>query len=158
MYSKGLRRNPNSIKPIFASNFLRALARINLHKPNSSYPSFRTILQRSRKIKLAAEASMASAVGSKKAWSRAVLQKLRSRRARTNAPIKPKVFISKMSKKKEAICATPREPSRANDLRRLVPGGEAMDFCSLLEEAADYILCLTTKVKVMQGIADSLSP
>lgn len=41
-----------------------------------------------------------------------------------------------------------------NKLRRLVPGGEAMDVCSLLDETSHYIKCLTTQVKMMKRIAE----
>lgn len=46
---------------------------------------------------------------------------------------------------------------QANDLRKLVPGGEAMDLCRLLDEAAHYIKCLNTQVQVMRCIADFCS-
>lgn len=41
-----------------------------------------------------------------------------------------------------------------NELRKLVPGGESMDLCPLLEEVAHYIKCLSTQVQVMRCIAD----
>ncbi|XP_077251817.1 transcription factor IBH1-like [Tasmannia lanceolata] len=134
-----------SLKPILASRFIKSLSKINHHKPSSSYAA---ILSRSRRIKVAAEASMASAAGSKRAWSRAILRKLRARASgRVLGP--PKVVLGKRKRG--------QEPSRADELRRLVPGGEAMDFCSLLDEAADYIRCLSTQVQVMENVVDSLS-
>lgn len=39
-------------------------------------------------------------------------------------------------------------------LRGLVPGGEDMETCCLLEETADYIKCLAKQVQVMKSIAD----
>lgn len=47
---------------------------------------------------------------------------------------------------------------QASKLRKLVPGGEAMDLCSLLDEAAHYIKCLNTQVQVMRRIANFYSP
>lgn len=46
---------------------------------------------------------------------------------------------------------------KASELRKLVPGGEAMDMCKLLDETADYIKCLATQVKLMRRIADFAS-
>ncbi|KAK8943394.1 hypothetical protein KSP40_PGU009248 [Platanthera guangdongensis] len=54
----------------------------------------------------------------------------------------------------------PRRPALASsdqhdDLRRLIPGGEAIgDLCKLLEETIDYVSCLKTQVQLMQEIAD----
>lgn len=45
----------------------------------------------------------------------------------------------------------------AEKLQKLVPGGKAMDFSSLLDETAHYIKCLVTQVKVMRSIADFYS-
>lgn len=42
-------------------------------------------------------------------------------------------------------------------LRQIVPGGEAMDYCNLLEETAHYMNCLSTQVQVMQHIVDTFS-
>lgn len=46
---------------------------------------------------------------------------------------------------------------KAKELRELVPGGEAMEICKLLDETAHYIKCLSTQVKVMTAIAESYS-
>lgn len=46
---------------------------------------------------------------------------------------------------------------QAKELRKLVPGGQAMDLCHLLEEAAHYIKCLNSQVQVMRSIADFYS-
>lgn len=45
----------------------------------------------------------------------------------------------------------------ADELRQLVPGGETMNLCNLLDETAHYIKCLTTQVQVMKKIADFYS-
>jgi hypothetical protein len=43
---------------------------------------------------------------------------------------------------------------QVDKLRRLVPGGQLMDTCSLLEETAHYMKCLTTQVQVMTRIVE----
>ncbi|KAF8391868.1 hypothetical protein HHK36_022208 [Tetracentron sinense] len=147
--------NPSSYKTRFTQRFLRALMKINKNKNRSSTSSsFQEIRRGRRRIKIAADGSMASAVGSKRAWSRAMLYKLRTR-TRHQAWVRK---ISTAAKRKRDVGNKPEEElSRTDDLRRLVPGGEAMDFCSLLEETAHYIKCLTTQAHVMQSIADFYS-
>lgn len=44
-----------------------------------------------------------------------------------------------------------------NKLRKLVPGGVAMDIDSLLDETTHYINCLNTQVKMMRRIAEICS-
>ncbi|GLJ28865.1 hypothetical protein SUGI_0568940 [Cryptomeria japonica] len=44
---------------------------------------------------------------------------------------------------------------RTKLLKRLIPGGESMDSCCLLREAADYIISLRTQVEVMQSLANN---
>ncbi|KAF8388516.1 hypothetical protein HHK36_027191 [Tetracentron sinense] len=86
---------------------------------------------------------MASAVGPKRAWSRAMLFKLR--RGAKHRALARKIRAG-AKRKREVSNKEGFELKRANDLRRTVPGGEAMDFCSLLEETAHYIKCLTNQV------------
>lgn len=50
-----------------------------------------------------------------------------------------------------------KESFEAKELRKVVPGGESMDFCNLLDETAHYIKCLATQVKLMRRIADFYS-
>lgn len=50
-----------------------------------------------------------------------------------------------------------REPGKAAVLRRLVPGGKAMDLSSLLEETAHYMQYLSAQVWLMQSIVGSFS-
>ncbi|XP_042486507.1 transcription factor bHLH149-like [Macadamia integrifolia] len=138
----------------FTRRFLRALARINKDRPTSSF--HQEICRRSRRIKIAADASMASAVGSKRAWSRIMLWRLRNR-TRYRALIWSSRVIFWKRKRNDMGNKQRVELSRADRLRRLVPGGEAMDFCNLLDEAAHYIKCLTTQVQVMRNIADFYS-
>ncbi|CAL8177795.1 unnamed protein product [Prunus armeniaca] len=70
--------NPNSLKYRFTKGLLKALARINKHQPRSSSSSSREIQRRYRRIKTAAYASMACAVGTRRAWSRELLWKIRN--------------------------------------------------------------------------------
>lgn len=144
-----------SIKSRFTRGFLRALDRINKQKPSTT----REICKRYLRVKVAADASMASAVGSKRAWSRAMLLKMRLGRRRTSGDFR----IMKKKKKNKKISSTDRDEEEVNgirkaeELRELVPGGEAMEICKLLDETAHYIKCLSTQVKVMTTIADFYS-
>ena len=70
--------NPNSLKNRFARRFVRALMRIQ-KSPSNYSPG--EISKRRRKIKSAANAAMASAVGSTKVWSQAVLRRIRPSRS-----------------------------------------------------------------------------
>nr|WKE35163.1 basic helix-loop-helix family protein [Rosa persica] len=160
-----LRTNSSSLKSRFALGFLRALKRLN-RQPSSSSSSSppqtvsspREMCRRYLRIRIAADASMASAVGSRRAWSRALLLKIRSRQSRSSnssarrVSLKKKCLGEKIKKKKKLKCC-----KEINELRKFVPGGEAMDACSLLDEAAHYIRCLDTQVKVMTRIADNYS-
>ncbi|OEL24353.1 hypothetical protein BAE44_0014627 [Dichanthelium oligosanthes] len=49
------------------------------------------------------------------------------------------------------------EPARADALRRLVPGGSEMEYCSLLDETADYVVSLQAQVQLMQNLVDLFS-
>ncbi|XP_043703941.1 transcription factor IBH1-like [Telopea speciosissima] len=146
--------SPSSPCPVdkakFTRIFLRALARINKDRLTSS--SHQEIHKRSRRIKIAADASMASAIGSKRAWSRIMLWKLRSR-IRYRALIRSRVISLERKRSVDIGNKKKKELSRPDKLRQLVPGGETMDFCSLLDEASHYIKCLTTQVQVMRRIA-----
>ncbi|KAK4800204.1 hypothetical protein SAY86_025569 [Trapa natans] len=122
----------------------------------------------SQRIKLAAYSSMARAVGQRRAWSRALMLKLKLSDKRKNRY--RWLAARKMKQQKTLrrgcgrILATKRNrsekgsPSRScsgvDELRRLVPGGEAMDLGVLLEETAHFVRCLETQVRVMSIIAD----
>ncbi|PKU73448.1 transcription factor IBH1 [Dendrobium catenatum] len=122
--------NPNPRNPMQAFHFLRSLSRINL----STAPFHK----RCRAIRRAAYASMARSASPNRAWSHAVLYHLHRRRHR---PVP-----------EQARCKTDENDA----LRRLLPGGEAMDTCRLLEETIDYVQRLRTQVKLMQEIVDSV--
>ncbi|KAF8393934.1 hypothetical protein HHK36_020136 [Tetracentron sinense] len=131
--------NPSSHKSRCTRGFLRALLRINKNRPTSSSP--KEICRRSRRIKSAAYVSMAYAVGPRRAWSRAVLSKVR-KQAKDRALFRKVGYGAK--RKRHDIG---NEPVRegADNLRRLVPGCETMGFCSLLDETAHFIKCLSTQ-------------
>ncbi|KAL5214657.1 hypothetical protein ABZP36_003809 [Zizania latifolia] len=160
---------------MLAFHFLRALSRIHRVTP---------VRRRTRTIRRAAYSSMARAAGPRRAWSRALLGQARSRRARTlarravlvrrrvltaAAPSSPAArgggrFIAAGGETSAAAASRaalpPRqagEPPRADALRRLVPGGDAMEYCSLLEETADYLRSLRAQVQLMQGLVDLFS-
>ncbi|KAK8588478.1 hypothetical protein V6N13_087399 [Hibiscus sabdariffa] len=161
--------NPTSLKSRFTTRFLRALTKINARNPiPSSSPSPREIFQRYRRIKVAADKSMAYSVRSRTTWSRATLSRLRTRSRHrrlasfgrrssvcTPTPTPTAAVLEKTSshgKENEGGLAV-----QAGELRELVPGGKAMDLCNLLGETAHYIKCLTTQVQVMRTIANLYS-
>ncbi|GMH02449.1 hypothetical protein Nepgr_004288 [Nepenthes gracilis] len=145
--------NPRSIKTRFAFRFLRALKKINSKRPTSCSSSSREISKRYRRVMFAAESSMALAVGPGKAWSRAMLIMLRSRiHARRHASIRRlRENDSHAVRRKKLMTKRKRhnmlDSSQENELRRLVPGGHAMDLCCLFDETAHYIKCLTTQME-----------
>lgn len=156
--------NPNSLKSRFTKGLLRALLRINQHhhqQPRSS----REIRKRHRLIKTAAYGSMASAVGNRKVWSRALLSKIRNQ-ARSGAVLRRSLGSStRLLSMKKRICHLQKGNNKKNrvevggsgqvdKLRRLIPGCQVMDTCSLLEETAHYMKCLATQVKVMTRIVE----
>lgn len=108
-------------------------------------------------IRVASYASMASAVGSKRAWSQAVLRKIRNHTLHRD--LKKKSGIHALIRRRK-VGENPRNnlnSHQENDLRKLVPGGEDMDFCRLLNETAHYIKCLRTQVQIMKNIVDHCS-
>ncbi|ONH92694.1 hypothetical protein PRUPE_8G190000 [Prunus persica] len=150
MNPKSLSLRPKtSVKSRFTKGFLQALKRIQGQRsrsPNVSSP--REMCRRYLSVKIAADASMASAVGSRRAWSRALLTKIRSHGAPRVYKYSARRIDNSKKKKKKKKCEDGEEigvNSEANELRKFVPGGEAMDICSLLDEAAHYIKCLNTQ-------------
>lgn len=118
----------------------------------------RETYKRYHMIKMAAYASMASAVGSKRAWSRALLWKIRNKGLNRSF-----VKRSKIRALRERSTNLKQNPSRefgleeADELRKLVPGGEVMDLLSLFEETGHYIKCLASQVQIMRNILDFYS-
>ncbi|GAB2282402.1 hypothetical protein Dimus_016947 [Dionaea muscipula] len=171
-----------SIKIKFACRFLQALKKINEQRSNSnpksphsrssSSSSLKMISRRYKRVRMAADASMASAVGRRKAWSRAMILKLRTKRHAVLKHAPPagvdeigysasrRIRRAAACRRKANVVHKPdHDPSASQEdqLRRLVPGGEAMDLCSLLDETAHYIKCLATKVIVMRSIVSYCS-
>nr|XP_010910407.1 transcription factor IBH1-like [Elaeis guineensis] len=114
--------------------------------------------QRSGTIKRAAYASMALAAGPKRAWSRAVLCRVlwwgSSRLHGFPTRRRPRAFFHRRVRVADPKL---REPSKADVLRRLVPGAKAMDLSRLLEETAHYIQYLRAQVLLMQNVVGSVS-
>lgn len=149
--------SPNSIKTRFAIKFLQAMKKLNRSRPPS--PSIAEKYKRYRALRAAACASMASAVGPKRAWSRAVLRKIK-KRALQHSHLKTKGRTRRFTRRKKVRRGNPRENlgfGQEEALRGLVPGGQGMGFCSLLGETAHYIKCLKAQVQVMTNILDHYS-
>jgi hypothetical protein len=154
MATNGVTLNTNSRKIRFARRFISILLKMRKTRPRS--PSIEDVRKRSQRIKIAAYSSMAHAVGPRRAWSRAVLFKHRSR-ARHQSMMTRRSFGLQKKRIVKNNDIPSGQLSQADRLRQLVPGGKAMGMCSLLEETADYISCLAAQVKVMQTIADRFS-
>ncbi|KAF8014695.1 hypothetical protein BT93_H0492 [Corymbia citriodora subsp. variegata] len=160
--------NPGSLRSRFTHVFLQSLLRIRKHNPTSSSSSpHREFLKRCSQVKVAAYVSMARAVGTRRAWSRATIWRARNGERRRNllcrrcskSNSRERSLGKKKKKKKKKKKRDNEEHGFAHEkkLQKLVPGGEAMDFCCLLDETAHYIKCLITQVKVMRSIADFYS-
>ncbi|KAM7496287.1 hypothetical protein LguiA_020701 [Lonicera macranthoides] len=150
MTTQNIPSNPNtSIRTKFAYRFIRALKKLNKNRSSASHATTREII--SSRIKIAADASMASAVGSRRMWSRAILRKTIKNRAlkKRNVHGTKKLRRAKRRENPKKVFGT--------ELRKIVPGGESMDMWSLLDETAHYVKCLTTQVQVMRNIVDFYS-
>lgn len=150
-----LSSNPSSVKSKFTRRFLRAFKKIKrqqkLLPTNSSLnSSHRHYLY--GKVKIAADKSLALAVGSRRAWTRALLWKIHYKARRQRSRFNTKKRLKEKKKKNKKKSDEEVGFFHANELRKLVPGGQAMDLCSLLDETAHYIKCLTTQVQVMKSI------
>ncbi|KAI3760302.1 hypothetical protein L1987_50695 [Smallanthus sonchifolius] len=158
--------NPNSLKIRLTHRFLHNLN--NLNKKRSNLDNTQ-IHQRYNRVKLAAYASMAHVVGSRRAWSRAILWKIRNRKVSTRhkrVDHKPtnhhharsiKRRTTNHSNPKREYVDPNGNSGQEVKLRKLVPGVETMDACGLLDETADYIKCLATQVEVMRNLVDLFS-
>lgn len=141
-----------SIKTRFATKFLQAMNKLNNKRPPSS--STTNKYKRYRAVRAAARASMASAVGPKRAWSRAVLKKISKKHHSIN-DTKRRSFITRRKRRNprsKNLGFGKEEEKEEENLRCLVPGGQGMEFCSLLSETAHYIKCLKAQVQVMTNI------
>jgi len=159
---------------MLAFHFLRALARIHSTTPAPRRP---------RTIRRAAYSSMARAASPRRAWTQALLRQARARRVvarsstravllrRRVSAAAPPLMLRASSAGETSSAPTPPavpaargppprqagEPARADALRRLVPGGAEMEYCSLLDETADYVRCLRAQVQLMQSLVDLFS-
>ncbi|KAL0459037.1 UNVERIFIED_CONTAM: hypothetical protein Slati_0530900 [Sesamum latifolium] len=147
--------NPNSmIKTRFAVRFLHDMKKLNKKTPPSPYR------RRFHTIRAAACASMSSAVGPRRAWSRAILRKIRARTLHDYIINKSRNHRLITRRKSVGLLrGNPRDQEEVgfrqeDDLRGLVPGGEGMGFCRLLSETVHYIKCLRAQVQVMTNILD----
>ncbi|KAM7264838.1 hypothetical protein ACFE04_002521 [Oxalis oulophora] len=145
----------NLVRSRFTRSFLQALKKINNEKTTTSSSPFTTspkeVYGRYRRVKSAADKSLALAVRSRRViWRRALLWRLKKQyyysSTRLRARIKTRGILIK--KKNNNYL------SSSDELRRLVPGGEGMDLCSLLKETAHYMKCLNTQVQVMTSVLD----
>lgn len=153
--------NPTHFKNQFAIRFVRALNNINATK-SSPHNDHKNMFLRSRRVKIAAYTAMASVVGSKRAWSRALLWKIRNRSRNRGLLLrnKKRADHAKVSSKrrnpnpKRQDVNAFRYSGQELKLRKIVPGSETMDSCSLMTETADYIKCLVAQVEVMKSLVD----
>ncbi|GKA57427.1 hypothetical protein Tco_1580460 [Tanacetum coccineum] len=141
--------------------FVRALNNLNSTK-RSPHDGQENMFRRSRRVKIAAYTAMASVVGSRRAWSRALLWKIRNRSRNRGLLLRitKRVDHAKVSFKRR----NPRPKRQDFDpfkyssqelkLRKMVPGAETMDSCSLMCETADYIKCLVAQVEIMKSLVD----
>ncbi|CAN6277220.1 unnamed protein product [Urochloa humidicola] len=168
-----------STKRMLAFHFIRALARIHSATPVPRRP--RTIrraayssMARAANPRRAWTQALLRQVRVRRAMRsrRAVLLRRRVSAAPPAAPAPPPIgaarrVVSAAAGEASAPAAAlarggppPRqagEPARADALRRLVPGGSEMEYCSLLDETADYLRCLRAQVQLMQNLVDLFS-
>uniref|UniRef100_A0A803MFV2 IBH1-like N-terminal domain-containing protein n=1 Tax=Chenopodium quinoa TaxID=63459 RepID=A0A803MFV2_CHEQI len=142
--------NLKSLRTRFALRFLKALKKINrqekIHNNNGSACNVVMMNHHKfHKIKVAADASMAAAVGPKRAWSRAVLSRIRLSWWRRRGLLRRDNIVAR-KQRRGAVRGVMTQQGQTQELRRLVPGGEQMDMQKLLDETAHYIKCLTTQV------------
>ncbi|KAL4587901.1 hypothetical protein LXL04_000777 [Taraxacum kok-saghyz] len=164
-------QQPTSINPIhlknqFALRFVRALNTIKNQKGSAHDTQMHC---RSRRVKIAAYTAMASVVGSRRSWSRAVLWKIRNR-SRNQDLLRNKIMTNHHRRRRHAkLCMKRRNRNSIREdvylnpfrysvqeskLRKMVPGGRNMDSWCLGDEIADYIKCLAAQVEVMQTLVD----
>ncbi|XP_066350228.1 transcription factor IBH1-like [Miscanthus floridulus] len=167
-------------KRMLAFHFLRALARIHSTTPAPRRP--RTI-RRAAYSSMARAASPRRAWTQallRQARARRVVARsstravLLRRRVSAAAPPAPPLMLRASSAGETSSAPTPAaapaavaargppprqagEPARADALRQLVPGGAEMEYCSLLDETADYVRCLRAQVQLMQSLVDLFS-
>ncbi|KAL8261964.1 hypothetical protein R6Q59_026013 [Mikania micrantha] len=153
--------NPNSLKIRLAYRFLHSLN--NLNSKRSNLDDNQIHQQTSHRIKISAYSSMAYVTGSRRAWSRAILKKIRNREV-----LRPRInhrLHARFTRKRNSNYPNPKREyldpfgnsGQEVKLRKLVPGAETLDACDLLDETADYVKSLATLVEVMKNLVDLYS-
>ncbi|XP_076886078.1 transcription factor IBH1-like [Bidens hawaiensis] len=163
--------NHANLKNQFAHRFVRALNNLNHKKPRAYRDQDHNQNQRYSRtnlVKIAAYTTMASVVGSRRAWSRAILRRIRNRSRNQGLLLKNRKRVyHKITKCHHyaKILRNPKYPKRQDfnpfrnstqesKLRKLVPGARTMDSWCLMSETADYIKCLVAQVEVMKTLVD----
>ncbi|KAI3749724.1 hypothetical protein L2E82_20340 [Cichorium intybus] len=112
---------------------------------------------------------MASVVGPRRAWSRAILWKIRNRSALAGNKKRVHHITTRLRLQRHHAQQTKKRNLKREHvdpfgnsglevkLRKLVPGAQKLDPCCLLDETADYIKCLATQVEVMRTLVDLYS-
>ncbi|XP_076891021.1 transcription factor IBH1-like [Bidens hawaiensis] len=107
---------------------------------------------------------MAHVTGSRRAWSRVILRKIRNRRLLARNKRVDLKNTRPRHHPRHVHAGSTREfvdpigdSGQEVKLRKLVPGSATMDACGLLDETADYIKCLATQVEVMRTLVDFYS-
>ncbi|KAG6509425.1 hypothetical protein ZIOFF_027415 [Zingiber officinale] len=100
---------------------------------------------------------MVYSAGPRRAWSRALLRKLVRRR---RGPPRRRRGPPRRDLPRPAVISRRRRPVGGDRLevalRRVVPGGAGMEYCRLLEEAADYVKCLVMQL-IFYGSMDLIT-
>ncbi|URD94779.1 phy rapidly regulated [Musa troglodytarum] len=131
----------------------------NLHAPSSPERGHARLVERSSRIKMAAEMGLARSSRDRH-WSRALRRRLLLLRRGTasdgcgcqnEALTSSKVGgdLGEGANEDEAV----EVEARVRALQRLVPGGEELGTERLFEETADYIEALQVQVSAMRALA-----
>lgn len=138
-----MRMNSSSLKTRLAIGFLKAMKKRLASASTADKDAIRG----------AAYASMASTIGPRRAWSRAILRNIKNRNLKT-----PRHHHHhRGGYRKRVTRGNPRNDGIGEELRQLVPGGAAMDSWNLLNETAHYIKCLKAQLQIMTNILHSSS-
>lgn len=144
-----------------------------------------SLMERKRAIKVSADVAMASTRNPKTSWSRSLLgnackedkfkplvshvlgphfERLKKISNGSNS-VRRKILRRSRTicraRKRAAKVVSPSSVAKrlmkkkAKMLKSLIPGGDAIDELSLIEETLDYIISLRTQVEVMQRLANA---
>ncbi|CAD5173367.1 unnamed protein product [Musa acuminata subsp. malaccensis] len=133
------------------------MANQDLHAPFSPERGHASLVERSRRIKMAAEMGLAR---SSRHWSRALRRRLlllRRGTASDGCGCQSEALTSSKEGGDLGVGANEEEAveveARVRALQRLVPGGEELGTERLFEETADYIEALQVQVSAMRALA-----